>query len=221
MRRAFRLFVVVIIILHVAPAADVLAQMSSGSFNVLSDTLGSEGGTETSASFILNDTLGGFGSGTQMISSSFILGAGFQTQSMEPVFTFSVGNAAVALTPNPTTALISTGSTSVTTSTNSLFGYATTVSENNNLQSGTFDIDDVADGAVGPAGVEEYGIALAGADRAFTDERSILSTSRTIASRTTFASGLGTTVTFKVSIDGTTRNGDYSHIVTFISTPNY
>lgn len=96
------------------------------------------------------------------------------------------------------------------------------------FRDGANDINDVTDGTVGPVGTEEYGVALTGSDRAFADERATVSlprtspgTPRTIASSSTFGASRATTVTFKMTMSGSTVNGSYSHVVTFVSTPNY
>jgi len=211
--------------------------MSSSSFIIPSENIGDSAGSSTSASFRLNDTLGEminpFDGGTssyKSTSSSYALDSGFQTQLEPPVFTFSVGSSSLTLSPAPSDTTVSTAATTVTTSTNAPFGYSTTIVDDGMLRAGADNIDDIADGngTVGPVGTEEYGVALTGADRAFTDERATVAlprttppTPRTIASNSTFGAGRTTTVTFKMTMASSTLNGSYSHIVTFISTPRY
>jgi hypothetical protein len=228
MRRFVAIFFAVLIVFQTAPLRTVFAAMSSSSFIMPSDTLGDTGGTSSSASFFLNDTMGETSPATGQGSPSFSLSSGFQTMTPEPVFIFTISSNALALSPAPSVSSTSTASTILTTSTNAPFGYSTYISDDGQFRRGADLIADVADGTVGPVGVEEYGVGITGSDRAFADDRATVvlprtspPTPRMIASYNSFGAGRATTVTVKFDMAATTIDGNYSHVLTFVSSPNY
>ncbi len=143
------------------------------------------------------------------------------TATVEPSFTFTISSSTCALGTLSTTATSSCSYTATSTS-NSVDGYVTTILANDNLKYGTYDIDNVADGAV-TATFEEYGIGLTGTDRAFADNQAISSsTAQTIASDATGPiASQGIIITHIAAISATTVAGSYTQTVTLISTGTY
>jgi len=206
------------LVLMVVSISDASALMSSSNYRIFGDSFSGGGGEGTSASYLLHGTVGEDLAG-ESSSASYVLIDGLQSLSEHPTFTFSMSTSAVGIGAL-TESVVKTGAVTVTTSTNAPFGYTTTVFEDGNLRSGANDVDDVADGTVS-IGVEEYGIALTGTDRAFATDQPITGTPLTIASRTNWKNGASTVVTFKAAIDGVTEDGTYGHTVYYVSTGNF
>ncbi len=201
----------------------VYAEMSSTNYKIKTDSLnfgGSDYGASTN--YRLTDTAGEEGVGISY-STNYRDYAGYRQMLVaEPTFSFTLSANTCAL------GALSTGSVSscnysVTTTTNAASGYATTLTEDGNLRTaGGADVNDVSDGAVS-AGAEEYGVGLTGADRAFADERGILTTpsTLTIASNSGAVSNSSVTVTHKSAINTATAAGSYSHSLTVVSTASF
>ncbi len=116
---------------------------------------------------------------------------------------------------------VSSQSLVITVTTDSSSGYTVKMSENTNFIAGSETIDDVSDGAV-TAGVEEYGIRTSGVDGQFNSvDTSITSNLKTVALKTTVASAVQTTVSFKAAISQSTVAGSYTHTVTFSTVANF
>jgi len=118
------------------------------------------------------------------------------------------------------TSEVSTGVSHTVVHTNAPDGYILTINENQNLLSGTDDIDDVSDGTV-TAGFEEYGIEVTGTNASGTNDFAIRSAQQIIQTSTSPASHERIAVIYKASVNPTTVKGDYSHIVTFYVTANF
>lgn len=212
---------IAIILLLIFPFAIVNA-MESVNYKIDSDSV-NIGGTDDgqSASYYLKDTVGESAIG-ESGSASYIISAGYRAmlEATAPTFSFSLSASSCVL------GLLSFSSVSscdytVTSSTNTLDGYATTIIEDGNLRDGANNINDIIDGTV-TAGAEEYGIGLTGADRTFADEEAITGTALTIASDATGPiAAQAVTVIHKASITSSTLAGSYSHIVTLISTGTF
>ncbi|MFH0927894.1 MAG: hypothetical protein V1821_00290 [bacterium] len=224
-----RIFFVLLILIvsDLAFGQIALAQMSSASFIVPTETLGDAGGRSCApdcgapTSFILTDTFGDLAAVEGQTSASYQLNSGFQAQILKPVFTFSISSGAPVFTPIPSVTVISTAAITLTTTTNAPFGYTTTAQADGELITGVYPYTKVVDGAVGPAGIEEYGISVSGADAAFADDRMLFTSVQVVASRNTFGANRSVDVAFKLSMSNTTMIATYSQVVTFVSTPNY
>ncbi|OGL67318.1 hypothetical protein A2856_01325 [Candidatus Uhrbacteria bacterium RIFCSPHIGHO2_01_FULL_63_20] len=199
----------------------VLAQSSSTNYILWDTSINGGGGRTTSTNYIDFNTVVDIGS-DYLSSGNYRAYQGFEAITEEPRLTMSLSSTSITLSPNPlTTASVSTGATTVTVSTNADFGYALTATENAAFQNQSADeIADVSDGAV-TAGSEEYGIAVSGADAAFGDDRSVSTTPRTIASKSTWGAARATVVTVKAAIASVTDSGEYAGTITFIATGNY
>ncbi|MEK7529413.1 MAG: hypothetical protein AAB570_00665 [Patescibacteria group bacterium] len=195
------------------------ALMTSTNYRVYGDELGGSGARSTSASYILSDTFGDVAGG-RMSSTNYELLSGFQELSEHPTFSFSISSATVDLGVLSGSS-VSSSSHTISSSTNAYRGYTTTVVTDGTLRTsegGT--IDAVSDGTVS-AGSEEYGIALVGSDRAFSDDRGPSSSALTVASRTNWKNGAQIAVTYKASIGSATQSGAYSQVLTYVSVGNF
>jgi len=190
--------------------------MTSTDYVILEDNFSTiDEGTVSGGNFELFDSFGDFPAGT-VSSTSFELQGGF----------YFPGTGTISCTVSPTTialGTLSTGSVStdslvLTVTTDSASGYATTVTEDGNLRSGGDDIDDVSDGSV-TAGAEEYGIVTSGGNGQLGADTAI-DGSVTVASKSSEAEAVATTVTFNASRAAGTVAGSYSHIVTFTCSAN-
>lgn len=215
-------FVIIVAIFLVIFPLAITSAMESANYKIDKDAL-NIGGTEDgqSANYILDDTLGETGTGSGS-SASYVISAGYRAmlEQTVPTFSFSLDSSSCALSILSFLSVSSCNYT-VTTSTNSLDGYATTIVEDGNLRDGAKIISAVADGAV-TIGSEEYGIGLIGADKAFATDQAITGVPLTIASALTGPiSAHAVTVTHKASISSSTLAGSYSHTVTLISTGTF
>lgn len=197
------------------------ALMNSANFINWMDSL-NFGGEETSssASYKLQDTLGEIGTGP--ISSTNYGGLiGFRQVESDPKMTFSISKNSIDF-GILTVGTVYSDSYTVTTTTNAVDGYQTTIYEDGNFRTvlGS-DIDDVLDGDV-TAGSEEYGIRTSGAEGQMNGaDTAITGTPQAVASYSSWINGSAVTVTHKVSVSLTSAAGHYEHVVTLISTGRF
>lgn len=198
-----------------------LAAMSSESYINWMDSL-NFGGEETSFStnYKLQDTMGEVGTGR--ISSTNYTGLiGFRQAEADPKMTFTISGNSIDFGTLTTSAVFS-GSITITTTTNAVDGYVTTIYETENLKTGAgSDIDDVGDGTV-TAGSEEYGVRTSGAAGQMNAADTAVTTSpQTVALYNSWINGSAVTITFKAAISSLTSAGAYTHNVTLISTGRF
>ena len=198
-----------------------MALMNSESYINWMDSL-NFGGEETSSStnYKIQDTLGEIGTGG-ITSTNYAGLIGFRQTEADPTITFSISSSSVNF-GTLSSGAVSTGTITVTTTTNAINGYVTTIYEDGNLRTvGGADIDDVADGAVS-AGSEEYGIRTSGAQGQMNGaDTAITSTAEAVASSSSWINGSAVVITFKAAISSTTEVGSYAHSVTLISTGRF
>jgi hypothetical protein len=197
------------------------ALMNSANFINWMDSL-NFGGEETSssASYQLQDTLGEMGTG-RITSASYAGLIGFRQTEADPKMTFTISGNSVDF-GTLTTSAVSTGDITITTTTNAIDGYVTTIYETENLKTaGGADINDVADGSV-TAGSEEYGIRTSGAAGQMNGaDTAITTTPQSVAAYASWINGSAVTITFKAAISSITLAGYYTHTVTLISTGRF
>ncbi len=198
-----------------------LALMNSESYINWMDSL-NFGGEETSTStnYKFQDTLGEIGTGA-LSSTNYIGLIGFRQSDADPKMTFFFFFTLVnfgTLSPSA----VSSDSITITTTTNAIDGYITTIEETENLKTvGGVDINDVADGSV-TAGSEEYGIRTSGAAGQMNGADTAITTApQAVAANAVWINGSVVTITFKAAISTTTAAGVYNHIVTLISTGRF
>lgn len=198
-----------------------LALMNSESYINWMDSL-NFGGEESSASpsYKLQDTVGEVGSG-EINSTNYAGLIGFRQAEPDPVMTFTISSNAINF-GSLSVGSVSSDSITVTTMTNAVNGYVTTIYQNNNLKTGTGDdIDPVADGSV-TAGSEEYGIRTSGADGQMNGADTAITTSpQAVAAHSSWVNSSSVTITFKAAISVSTVSGSYSQHVTLISTGRF
>jgi len=212
----------VFISLIIFPFKNLLAErMTSPNYIIWMDSL-NFGGEETSNStnYKLQDTLGEIGTG-RIESTNYAGLIGFRQVESDPKMTFTISKNSIDF------GTLSLGSVfqdsyTVTTTTNAVNGYQTTIVEDGNFRTVTgADIDDVADGEV-TANSEEYGIRTSGAHGQMNSaDTAITSTPQVVASYSSWVNGSAVTVTHKVSISLTSAAGYYEHKVTLISTGRF
>ncbi len=198
-----------------------LALMNSESYINWMDSL-NFGGEETSTStnYKFKDTLGEIGTG-RITSTNYAGLIGFRQTESDPKMTFAVSSNSVAF-GTLSTSSVSSGSITITSTTNAVDGYVTTIYETENLKTaGGADINDVADGSV-TAGSEEYGVRTSGAAGQMNGaDTAIITSVQTVASHASWINGSVVTITFKAAISSITSAGAYTHNVTLISTGRF
>lgn len=168
----------------------VFGAMSSTQYYIYSDSLGVDGGTfSSSTSYSLTDTIGESPVGT-ISSASYELRGGFQNMERGTV-SITVGSPTLNL-GNLSILEVKTASTTVVVTSEAASGYSLTVTD---ISGGG--VTAVADGAV-TAGNDEYGVAVAGDHRAFSDDRGVTN-GRVLAVTSSPAYSVTSTLTFKAS----------------------
>ncbi len=173
--------------------------------------------TETvgDASFVVTGMSGGGN-----ISSGVVLSGGFQAMERASLSmslsTNTLGLGTLSLSS------VSSASLDINVTTDSVTGYAVTLTEDGNLRKGAGgvndEIEDVSDGSV-TAGSEEYGLLTTGVagllavDTAISGNLSVVSYNTSITNQIT-------TFTFHAAIGNSSRAGSYSHTVTLSATAN-
>ncbi len=199
----------------------VLAYMSSSDYILWFDSM-NIGGEETSNStnYKLRDTLGEIGTG-RIESTSYAGLIGFRQTESDPKFTFTISKNSIDF-GTITVGSVFQDSYTITTTTNALSGYQTTIYEDGNFRMASGpDIDDVTDGEV-TANSEEYGIRTSGAHGQMNGaDTAITSSPQVVASYSSWINSSTVTVTHKVSVSLTTAAGYYTHTVTLISTGRF
>lgn len=196
--------------------------MTSENYKVFVDTVsvgGTEPVSETYRVFSTEGEAGGI-SPTQSTSTNYIVAAGFQAMANTIYVSATLSQSSISL-GSLSAAAVASGSETITVSTNSPTGYASTIVEDGNLRSGADDINDVGDGSV-TAGSEEYGVITSGvAGQMNSADTAITGVAQNVAASSTPVLSEQTTLTYKAAISGATVSGYYSHQVTFTTTANY
>lgn len=242
MKKTLILWTLFSLILFTSNMETVFAEATSTSYRVTSGTVGCGGGTSTSTSYTLYDSLcevGGPGPSSYSpfaTSTTYVLGSGFQTMQEQPHISVSYSTTTITFGTLSTGAVASSAVT-VTVTTNAPNGYVSSLVANNALRqtSATSNtIDNVSDGGV-TAGSEEYGFRTSGTNGQYnatdtcvpytgadSDSPACTTTAKTFASSSTWASADATILTFKAAISTTTAAGsDYAQTITIITTGTF
>ncbi|MBU0646166.1 hypothetical protein KJ611_01655 [Patescibacteria group bacterium] len=216
-----RFVLVTVFLFLLALPAQLLAESSSESYILWGSAVTAGGARATSANYINYISVGDLSS-DPMDSANYHGVIGLEALYEEPVMTFSIATTDLSLIPNILSLVsVSTASTSVTVSTNADFGYVVTVTETTAFNNGQGRVlADVTDGEV-TAGSEEFGLAVAGDDAAFGDDRGLSAVPLTIASRGIWGADRTTNLTFKAAISSASASGHYSGTYTLIATSNF
>ncbi len=216
-----RLFSIITIILLFSPVTTRSA-MTGGDFQIFADSF-----SILEDQFSSGGDFGLFGTGGEFFAenatgNTFVLRGGFQAMERGSL-SLVVSTTSVAL-GQLSSAAVTSGSLTLTVTTDSNTGYAVTVLEDGNLRKGNGgdvdNIDDVSDGAV-TAGVEEYGIRTVGGGGQLAADTAVTGAALTVASLNSPVSLQATTVQFRASVQTSkTRQGSYTHEVTFSAAVN-
>ena len=186
------------------------AAMSSTNYYIYADALDTGGVNSTSTSYSVQDTIGE-AAGDVTTSSSYIVRGGYQGAELGNL-TMTISASSVGL-GTLSSNQVSVGSSIVSITTDSNTGYSLSIGSVSGAG-----LAAVSDGTV-TAGVEEYGVAVVGAERAFTNDQGITA-GLLLASSATPISSSQSTLTFKASISGSSTAGSYSQTVSLTASAN-
>lgn len=191
----------------------VSAVMSSTNYYIYADSVDFGGGTGTSTSFGLQDTIGGFATGIST-STSYQVSAGYQASTVGTL-SFELSGTSVDFGTLPTAGTVATANVSATVNTDSSSGYVLSVSGVNGTS-----LTAVSDGAVDGAGnSEEYGLAVSGSHKAFSNDAAIVN-NLILSSTAAPATSDVTTLTFKAVRSSASTAGTYSQNITLTAAAN-
>ena len=185
--------------------------MSSTNFRIDADSFDVGGIHSSSSAFTLDDSISGSPFGT-VTSTSFELRGGFQSMSGNTL-SLSISNSSVALGTLSASAVAS-GSTVATVVTDADTGYTLSVGSVSGAG-----LTGVSDGTV-TAGAQEYGVAVAGGDRLFNNDRAVAASLALAASNVAVASS-ATTLTFKAAISTASTAATYNQTITLTASANF
>lgn len=187
--------------------------MSSTNYFIYADSFDVGGELATSTSYSLEGTFGGEAIGV-VSSTSYEMRGGYQYME-RGVLSLSLSASSVSFGTLSATVL-KTSSVVATVTTDSINGYSLSVGS----LSGT-SLAAVSDGAVdGDGGSEEYGIAVSGTNRSFSDDRAVTAGLVLATTSTEMTADEQITATFKIiSATGSTA-GSYSQTVTLTASAN-
>ncbi len=215
--------------------------LTSPSFDIKMGTINITGGSKSSTSYTLNDTVGQTAQG-EFNSTGFTVKAGFQYVYDPNPFTFTVSNidldygSLVAGTP-------STLNNTLTITTGSAYGYAVKAIEDHSLKltSGTDTIPDTSCDLATPCTITDatpwtdntrygfgYNINGADADPEFTNSTYYrpfpiqgANQPTTVMTKNTPTTNSSVTVTYKVNISGSQAAGTYQNGIQYIAVPSF
>ena len=243
LKRPLILWMIFSMILLTSHAETARAQeASSTSYRITSGVVGCGGGTSTSTSYILYDTLcdvGGPGPSSNSpfaTSATYVLGSGFQAMQEQPHISLTLSTNTLNF-GTLSTASVSTATATTTVTTNAPNGYVSSI-----IASAAFrqtsntsnKIANVSDGSV-TAGSAEYGLTTSGTNGQYnatdtcvpysgadSDSPICTTVAKTFSSKTSWVSADATVITFKAAISTTTAAGsDYTQTITIITTGTF
>lgn len=186
--------------------------MSSSTYQIYADVISIGGGLYTSSTYSMEGT-GGEGAVGISSSSTYEIKGGFQYMDLESYVSLTMSSSSLNL-GSLSTASVSQASTTAYISTDSGAGYTLSISG----VSGTA-INSVTDGAVS-AGSEEYGLALEGTNRAYTNDMAVLPP-RVLSSNIAPITNDQLDLIFKASISPTSTANIYSQTVSLTAAVNF
>lgn len=208
-RRAHLFLAIFLIgILFFPPAS--LGVMSSTNYTIFADSIDSGGVLSASGTYSLEDTFGESPVGTSTGGVYEIIG-GYQAMDWSELVLEI--NASTVDLGNLTVVQVASTTAVATVVTNADTGYVLSVGA-----VGGTSLTGVSDGAV-TAGQEEYGIAVAGVDAAFADDRAIIA-GLNLAASTTPVTGAQSNLIFKAAVSASTASGARSQSITLTASTN-
>ncbi len=191
----------------------VMAAMSSTNYYIYADSVDFGGGTGSSTSFGLQDSLGGYAVGIST-STSYQIRAGYQAAESGQLSLLLNGNSIDLGTLNTANA-VATGNIVATVDTDSGTGYTLSVSN----VSGT-SLAPVIDGTVdGVGNIDEYGLAVSGTHVAYSNDTAIVN-SLVLSSFSSAITSDVTTLAFKAVRSTGSAAASYSQNITLTAAAN-
>lgn len=196
-----------LVILALVLPAQVLAIMSSANYTIFADSIDSGGSYSASGTYSLQDSLGEAAPDITT-STGYTIRGGYQAMDWDYIG-LVLSSSSLDLGQASILAVVS-ASTTATVTTEAISGYDLGIT----ATSGTH-LAYVGDGAV-TVGVEEYGVAVAGQNATFGNDRAP-DVGLNLASSTQAMWAVTTTLTFKAAISGATAFGAYTNNITLIA----
>ena len=191
----------------------VLAAMSSTNYYIYADSIDVGGGVGTSASYDLQDSLGGYAVGIST-STSYEVRAGYQSAEVG-ILSLVLDNNSVDLGTLSNAGTVASANVVATVDTSSDSGYTLSISS----VSGS-SLTAVTDGIVnGAGGTEEYGLAVSGTHVAYVNDAAIIN-ALVLSSFAAPASSDNTTLTFKAVRSSGSSVATYSQTITLTASAN-
>lgn len=184
--------------------------MSSTNYTIFADSIDSGGVLSASGTYSLQDTVGESPVGSSTSSTYEVIG-GYQAMDWS-VLLISVDTQTIDLGTLVQSQVASSPAV-VTVTADAADGYVLSVAS----LSGT-SLAGVTDGVVSGE-AEEYGVAVSGVDRAFSDDRSI-AVGLNLSSSSTPVDGAQTTLTFKAAMGSNSVVGGRSQSITLTASTN-
>jgi len=191
----------------------VLAAMSSTNYYIYADSVETGGGLSTGGVYDLEDTTGE-GIISQTGSATYAINAGYQAMVLGSL-SMNINNTSLSLGTLSTTS-VSMASTTVTISTDASTGYSMSILG----VSGSVGLAPASSSSPVTAGIEGYGIAVVGLDKAFAWDEEVKS-GLVLAGNSGPVIGRQTDLIFKAAISPTTTAGYRSQTVTIGVSANF
>lgn len=191
----------------------VLAAMSSTNYYIYADSIDFGGGTGTSTSYNLQDSLGGYATGIST-STSYEIRAGYQA-AIRGSLSLTLDGNSINFGTLTTAGTVVSDNILATVNTDSASGYTLSISG----VSGS-SLAAVTDGVIdGVSNTEEYGLAVAGVHADYVTDKSIVN-GLVLSSMVAPASSDTTTLTFKAVRSTGSTAASYSQDITLTVAAN-
>ena len=192
----------------------VFSAMSSTNYYIYADSVDYGGGLATSTSYNLQDSVGGGDSVGISTSTSYEVRAGYQA-AVKGVLSISLSSGSVSLGTLSAVGVVASSSVTLTVDTNSVTGFSLSISD-----VGGTSLPAVSDGSVdGNSGAEEYGLAVVGSHRVFSNDQAVTIGLLLLSSSVPVVSDQST-LTFKAVRATSSGVANYSHNVVLTASAN-
>jgi len=186
--------------------------MSSSNYTIFADSVDSGGIFSSGGAYSLEDTMGESPAGFTT-SSIYEVRGGYQAMDWATL-SLDVSTTTVNININAGDTSVKSGITTSTISTDADTGYNFAITN----VTGTH-LADVTDGSVSGSGVEEYGLALSGVDRLYTDDEAV-ATGLNLSSSSSVVTNIQTILIFKACISTTSTVGARSQTIQLTASAN-
>jgi len=187
--------------------------MSSSNYTIFADSVDSGGIFSSGGAYSLEDTTGESPAGF-MTSSIYEVRGGYQAMDWATLsLTLSTTTVNIDINAGDIST-VGTGQTTSTITTDADTGYNFAITN----ETGTH-LADVTDGSVSGTGVEEYGLALSGVDRSFTDDQAVAN-GLNLSSSGNVVTDRETVLIFKACVSTATTIGTRTQTITVTASAN-